>query len=172
MVKARKPVSASGLELTDLIRVRDVAMLASTDAAVLKSRPVTVIDIDRPDTLWFVVDAGSRFAADIERDQRACLSLISNGLSYLSLRGMCSLTRDLDRIEALWGSRFSLWFDGPRDPQLALLRFCVTSAEQWGAPRADTRLSGARLFKPLVAGDDSALGRYHRWTPMSSAQSQ
>ena len=55
--------------------------------------------------------------------------------SYVSASGKASLVRDRDEIRRRWKAPYAAWFpDGVDEPDLALLRVDVETAEYWDSP--------------------------------------
>ncbi len=151
--------------LNDLVAPNKVGMLASSRGGALVSRPVTTLGVDGADSLWFMIAADSAIAAEVARRPRVCLSYVDeSGGGYLSLRGTGTIVRDRDRIQALWNPMYSVWFEGPEDPNIALLLVVVTEFEIWDTP-ATTVGRLIALTKAIVTGDSAALGSHARGVP-------
>lgn len=110
------------------------------------SEPLTAqIDDDQPDTIFFFTARDNRLApggkamaqfASKEHDFFACLA------------GTITLDNDPAQIDKLWSKAVEAWFPGgQQDPNLALLRFDIDSAELW---EADLSFAGA--VKMLFGG--------------------
>jgi len=129
----------SEARLWDLINDIEVAMLTTVDAhGRLLSRPLATIKVDGDDgDLWFFAGKDSPKVAQIQREQQVNLSYASPGRQlYVSVAGVASLTQDQALLDKLWSPAYKVWFpDGRQDPQLALLRVRVTSAQYWSAER-------------------------------------
>ena len=55
---------------------------------------------------------------------------------YVWLRGTGTLVHDIDKVKELWSAMTGAWFPGgPEDPNLALLRITLSSAEHWEPPQ-------------------------------------
>jgi general stress protein 26 len=151
--------------LRDLVASKRVAMLATVSAGRLVSRPVTTLEVEGADTLWFMIARDSSIAAEIGRESQVCLSYVPDGQgAYLSVRGEAALTRDRARIEALWNPAYAAWFDGPDDPALALLRVTVAEVELWDTPSTTVGKLFA-LARAVATGDASALATHARGAP-------
>ncbi len=50
-----------------------------------------------------------------------------------------------------------MWFDGPQDEELAIVRFEVTEGEYWTGPDGSFRQAIA-LVRGILTGDESAMG--------------
>lgn len=124
------------------------------------SEPLTAqLDKDQVDTIWFFIGKDNRLAAG----GPATAQFVSKGHDYFaSLSGSTSIQNDLAMIEKLWSRQVEAWFPGGKeDPNLALLRFDIDSAELW---EADVSLVGKvkMLFggaiRPEEAGSHARVG--------------
>ncbi|WP_028080754.1 pyridoxamine 5'-phosphate oxidase family protein [Solimonas soli] len=129
----------SEARLWDLIEDVEVAMLTTLDAdGHLVSRPLATIKVDGGDgDLWFFTAKDSPKVAQIQREQHVNLAYASpRRQTYVSVSGVATLTQDESRIDQLWSPAYRPWFPhGRHDPQLALLRVRVTSAQYWSNER-------------------------------------
>ena len=102
------------------------------------SEPLTAqLDEDQVDTLYFFIGKDNRLAAGGE----AMAQFVSKGHDYFAcLAGNVAIDNDKAMIDKLWSTSVESWFPGGKsDPNLALLRFDISSAELW---EADMSLSG------------------------------
>lgn len=116
------------------------------------SEPLTAqLDRDQVDTLFFFVGKDNRLVAG----GHAAADFVSKGHDFFaSLVGEISLDNDPGLIAKLWNSEVEAWFaGGMADPNLALLRFDIASAELW---EADMSLSGKlkMLFGGKITSDE------------------
>ena len=110
------------------------------------SEPLTAqLDKDQVDTLWFFIGRDNRLA----KGGSAMAQFVSKGHDYFAcLSGEARVDNDRAMIDKLWSNAADAWFPGGKDdPNLALLRFDVDSAELW---EADVSLSGK--LKMLFGG--------------------
>ncbi|WP_157218332.1 pyridoxamine 5'-phosphate oxidase family protein [Flavisphingomonas formosensis] len=110
------------------------------------SEPLTVqLDKDQVDTLWFFIGRDNRLA----KGGDAMAQFVSKGHDYFAcLAGRAQLDTNRAMIDKLWSKQTEAWFPGGKDdPNLALLRFDIDSAELW---EADVSLSGK--LKMLFGG--------------------
>ena len=102
------------------------------------SEPLTAqLDDDRPNTLYFFTGKDNRAASGGD----AMVQFVSKGHDFFAcLHGRVSLDNDQGEIDKLWSKPVEAWFPGGRnDPNLALLRFDIDSAELW---ESDMSLTG------------------------------
>lgn len=116
------------------------------------SVPLTAqLDEDQVDTLFFFVGKDNRLA----KGGPAMIQFVSKGHDYFAcLAGTASIDNDFAQIDKLWNPQVEAWFPGGKDdPNLALLRIDLDSAELW---ETDMSLSGKlkMLFGGKVKGDE------------------
>ena len=110
------------------------------------SEPLTAqLDQDQVDTLWFFIGRDNRLATG----GAAMAQFVSKGHDFFAcLSGEARIDDNPAMIDKLWSRHAEAWFPGGKsDPNLALLRFDIDSAELW---ETDMSLSGK--FKMLFGG--------------------
>jgi general stress protein 26 len=108
--------------------------------------PLTAqLDEDQVDTLFFFIGKDNRLA----QGGRAMAHFVSKGHDFFAcLDGVAAIDNDFAQIDKLWNRQAEAWFPGGKDdPNLALLRFDIHSAELW---ETDMSLSGK--LKMLFGG--------------------
>ncbi|MFB9068754.1 pyridoxamine 5'-phosphate oxidase family protein [Pseudofulvimonas gallinarii] len=140
--------------LAELIEDIEVAMLVSrAPDGSLVSRPLATLQADPDGALWFFTHASSGKVDDIAGDPRINLSYARPGKHlYVSVTGRAEVIRDRAKIDDLWSTQSKIFFPGGKDdPDLALLRVEVDSAEYW---RSTGGLVGQALkLVRAIAGD-------------------
>lgn len=110
------------------------------------SEPLTVqLDDEQVDTLYFFIGRDNRAA----RGGKAMVQFVAKGHDFFAcLDGTARVDSDFAQIDKLWNKQAEAWFPGGKeDPNLALLRFDIASAEMW---ETDISLSGR--VKMLLGG--------------------
>jgi general stress protein 26 len=87
--------------------------------------PMYAQDVDRGGGIWFFSGADSVHNELLEKDSRVELMFSNNGKhEYLAVFGNATISRDMDKIDELWGTMVKAWFPaGKDDPNLTLI--CV-----------------------------------------------
>jgi general stress protein 26 len=116
------------------------------------SEPLTAqLDKDQVDTLFFFVGKDNRLA----KGGAAMGQFVSKGHDFFAcLSGSVRIDNDPALIDKLWSNHVEAWFPGGKaDPNLALLRFDIDSAELW---ETDISLSGRlkMLFGGKIRADE------------------
>lgn len=117
------------------------------------SEPLTAqLDEDQVDTIFFFIGKDNRLASG----GPAMLQFVSKGHDFFAcLSGDARVDNDFAQIDKLWNKQVEAWFSGGKDdPNLALLRFDVDSAELW---ETDMSLSGKvkMLFGGKIKSDEA-----------------
>lgn len=129
-------------ELGELVADFRFGMLVNVSSdGELRARPMTIIDragaaaksedARGASRLTFATSLDNTLVDDLQREPRACVTL-QEGYKYVSLTCTATLSRDRERLRALWSKGLEAWFpDGPDDPNIVLLECDVTFAEFW-----------------------------------------
>lgn len=124
--------------LAKLIHGIEFAMLTTTsvDDGALRSRPMTLQDTEFDGELWFFVGRSTSQAQDVAEDARVNLAFAEpKDSTYISVSGQAEVVIDRARAEKMWNPILKAWFpEGLEDPELALLRVHVESADIWKSP--------------------------------------
>jgi general stress protein 26 len=117
------------------------------------SEPLTAqLDEDQVDTLFFFIGRDNRLA----KGGAAMAQFVAKGHDYFAcLSGNARVDNDFGMIDKLWNKQVEAWFPGGKDdPNLALLRFDIDSAELW---ETDMSLTGKvkMLFGGKVRSDEA-----------------
>ncbi len=110
------------------------------------SEPLTAqLDEDQVDTLFFFVGKDNRLAGK----DKLMLQFVSKGHDFFAcIRGDARIDDDRAQIDKLWNNQVEAWFPGGKDdPNMALLRVDLDSAELW-----ETDMSIAGRLKMLFGG--------------------
>jgi general stress protein 26 len=75
----------------------------------------------------------------------------------VALNGTAIVVTDDAEKERLWNPAAGAWFDGPDDPELAVLHFDVGDGRYWDGP--DGKLGRAlALIRGVITGNDDGMG--------------
>jgi general stress protein 26 len=125
--------------LAELINSFRFVMLTTVEHdGNLHSRPMTMQDVEFDGDLWFFTSANTPKAWDVNRNRQVNVSFAdTNKQTFASVCGIASLVRDRKKIEELWKPTYAAFFpEGLGDPELALLKVSVHTAEYWDAPNS------------------------------------
>ncbi len=118
------------------------------------SEPMYVrLDDDQPNTLFVFAGKDNRAAGG----GKGMVQFVGKGHDFFAcLAGAVSQDSDRAQIDKLWDNNVEAWFPGGKDdPNLALLRFDVESAELW---ETDVAISGKlkMLFGGTIDASESS----------------
>ena len=107
-------------------------MLTTHSAGVLRARPVE----PRPDRaagiIWIVTDLRSGKEHEIEAEHDIGLTWMDAKQSaYLSITARAEVIHDRVKTAEIWRFTDKLWWNGPDDPNVCVLRITPSTAELW-----------------------------------------
>lgn len=151
-------------KVAELVKeIRFAMMTTQEHDGTLHSRPMTTLQMDEDGCLWFFTNQHSFMVDDIQEQAHVNLAYArTDKQDYLSVAGSAEVVRDREKMQALWTAWIKPWFrEGLDDPDLALLKVRVDTADYWEAPgSAVKRLYG--LAKGVLTGNTDALGGHGR----------
>ena len=138
-------------------RVR-VCMLTTRFAGGLRARPLEA----RPDRddgrIWFVTDLHSGKEREIESEDDVGLVFIdAHEKAYLSIMARAQVLRDHAKAATIWKSTDNVWWRGPDDPNVCVLRVTPITAELWDGP-ASKAVAAFEFAKARLTGAKPNLG--------------
>ena len=145
-------------KLRNLISHIKTAQLVTMDAdGVMRSRPMATQQLDDQAELWFFTNDYSAMVDNVLIHPEVCVTYADpEKNSYVSVSGKAELVRDPDKIHELWKPILKAWFPkGVDDPDLALLRVDIVSAQYWDS--TDSKLVQIfGLIKAMATGRSAA----------------
>ena len=129
--------NAEGKVLAAKIKDIKVAMMTTVDEndGILRSRPMVTQEADFDGNLWFFTQASAPKVAEAANSQVNISYSAPEDNRYVSVSGVAELVRDKKKTHEYWKPIHKIWFPGgEEDPDLALLKVTVTSAEYWDGP--------------------------------------
>ena len=144
-------------KLGQLIGRTRIAMLTTlTEEGAFRSRPITTHGARFDGDLWFLSRLGSAKIEEVRRHRRVGLTYARyEDNSYVSLSGTAQVVVDPRKAAELWDPSYQAWFPGgPTDPDLALIKVSVETAEYWAAPALTWPLSAGFVVMAPGQRDD------------------
>lgn len=145
-------------KLRALIDDIEIASLVTLESdGTLRSRPMATQEMDADAELWFFTNDFSPKVDSVLLHPQVCVSYASpSDHRYVSVSGAAELIRDADKIKQLWKPSLTAWFPrGLYDPDLALLRVDIASAQYWDRSGSKlVQLYG--LLKALATGENAS----------------
>jgi general stress protein 26 len=149
-------------------KIKDIRVAMMTTAlpdGSLRSRPMATQDAESDGDLWFFTQAETPKVDEVQRHEQVNLSYAKpDDNLYVSVSGVGELVFDRAKMQELWKPFLKAWFpQGLDDPQLALLRVRVESAEYWDAP-SGKMVQVVAMAKALVGGAPADPGEHAKLT--------
>ncbi|MGH8518412.1 MAG: pyridoxamine 5'-phosphate oxidase family protein [Panacagrimonas sp.] len=145
-------------KLREMIEHIETAQLVTMDAdGVMRSRPMATQQLDEEAELWFFTNDYSAKVDNVLVHPEVCVTYADpEKNSYVSVSGKAELVRDSAKIHELWKPMLKAWFPhGVDDPDLALLRVDIVSAQYWDSANSKlVQLFG--LIKAMATGQSAA----------------
>jgi len=148
----------------DIIEKVGVGMLTTRFGGGLRARPLE----PRPDraegVLYFVTDVRGAKDDEIEAAPDVCLIVIDHKeKAYLSITGHAQVVDDHAKAKAIWKETDNMWWKGPDDPNVRVLRVVPEKAELWDGP-ASSAVAAFEFVKARITGDKPDLGENRKVT--------
>lgn len=145
-------------KLRELIEDIEIASLVTMESdGTLRSRPMATQKLSREPELWFFTNDYAAMVDNVMVHPQVCVSYAAPDKSrYVSVSGTAELVQDPARIRELWTPLLKAWFPkGVDDPDLALLRVDIVSAQYWDAPGSKLVQLFA-MVKAMATGESAA----------------
>lgn len=148
-------------KLRELVKAIDFCMLTTIAAdGSLHSRPMSANgEIEPNGDLWFFTYADSAKVIEVDRAEQVNVSFAApDKQRYVSMSGTAQTVRDRAKMQELWKPELKAWFPRELDePEIALLKITVASAEYWDAP-AGWVAKTVGLIKAATTGEPADSG--------------
>lgn len=119
----------------DIIERVGICMLTTRFAEGLRARPLEARPERSADTLWFVTDLRSDKEHEIESQHDVGLVFTdAKAAAYLSITARAQMRRDHAKAAEIWRTTDNMWWQGPNDPNVCVLRVDPLVAELWDGP--------------------------------------
>jgi general stress protein 26 len=148
----------------EIIDKAGICMLVTQFSEGLRARPMEAKPDREEDAIWFLTDRRGLKDDEVERCPEVCLTFTyPDEKVYLSLTGDASVCRDTAKARALWSRKEEAWWDGPKDPNLRLMRVVLKRAEMWDGP-ADSAIAAYEFAKARIFDQKPDLGENRKIT--------
>ncbi len=126
-------------QIAQTIKDIKIAMLTTLNAdGTLHSRPMAtqnIIPSEFDGRLWFFTQKESLKVNEIQNDTHVNLGYAAPEKNhYVSISGKANISQDRECIKELWTPALEAWFDGPEDPEIAVITVEVQDAQVWDGP--------------------------------------
>ncbi len=156
--------SANLSRIWDIIESVGICMLTTRFAGGLRARPLEA----RPDRaaglIWFVTDLRSAKDHEIDAEHDVGLTFVDHDKNaYLSLTARAAVQRDHAKAAEIWKATDTMWWQGPDDPNVCVLRVSPLTAELWDGP-ASQAVAAFEFVKARLTGEQPKLGENRKIT--------
>jgi general stress protein 26 len=148
----------------NMIKDIQIALMVTKDGnGHMRSRPMAAQQTEYDGSLWFFTRASSSKSDEIENDSEVLLAYSDpDGQNYVSVTGRAQMIHDRAEIRSMWNEMLRVWFPkGAEDPDIALIRVEVTSAEYWDSP-SSTMVLAYGYVKAQLTGEPPNPGDHRR----------
>lgn len=118
----------------------------------LSVRPMKVLEVDDQGYLWFISREGSRKDDEIDHNPFVHLMMqAGEHTGFLNLYGIAEEQNNQQKVDELWHPELDVWFDGPQDAEVALIRVEVLEGHYWDS-KHDAPVAAFKGLKALITG--------------------
>jgi general stress protein 26 len=119
----------------DIIERVGVCLLSTHSPNGLRARPLEPRPDRKSGIIWFVTDRNSGKEHEIEAVQDVGLVFVDpDAKAYLSITARAQVQRDHRKAAQIWKTTDNMWWHGPNDPNVCVLRVTPQTAELWDGP--------------------------------------
>jgi general stress protein 26 len=148
----------------DIVERVGVCMLTTHSADGLRARPVEPRLERDAGLIWVVTDLRSAKEHEIETEHDVGLTLVDDSeKAYLSITARAIVQRDHAKAAEIWRYTDNLWWKGPNDPNVCVLRITPLTAELWDGP-ASKAVAAFEFVKARLTGAKPNLGENRKVT--------
>jgi len=141
-----------------------VCMMTTRFADGLRARPLEARPDPAAHAIWFVTDARGAKDDEIEAHAEVCLVFIDpRDKAYLSLTGRADVLDDHARAAEIWKKTDEVWWSGPHDRNVRVLKFTPATAELWDGP-ASKAVAAFEFARARTTGEKPNLGENRKVT--------
>jgi general stress protein 26 len=147
----------------DIIERVGVCMLTTHSAGGLRARPVEARLERDTELIWIVTDLRSSKESEIEAEHDVGLTFTDDSeKAYLSITARAIVQHDHAKVAEIWRYADNLWWKGPDDPNVCVLRITPLTAELWDGPAS--KAVAAFEFVKALTGAKPNLGENRKVT--------
>lgn len=116
------------------------------------ARPMSLAEVDDSLAISFVTSIESPKVEEILRDDRVGVTL-QGGSAFLAVKGYARLITELEERRRVFGLMNEMWFDGPEDPDVVVIRVIPEQLEYWDAGGANALRLALKFAKSAITGE-------------------
>jgi general stress protein 26 len=148
----------------DIIERVGVCMLTTHSPDGLRARPVEPRLERGAGLIWVVTDLRSNKEHEIETEHDVGLTVVdASQRAFLSITARAEVRNDHAKAAEIWRYTDNLWWKGPDDPNVCVLRITPLTAELWDGP-AGNAVAAFEFMKARLTGAKPNLGENRKVT--------
>jgi general stress protein 26 len=141
-----------------------VCMLTTHFPGGFRARPVEPRLDSAAGLIWVVTDLRSEKEREIETEHEVGLTFVdTKENAYLSITARAEVRHDHAKAAEIWRYADNLWWQGPHDPNVCVLRITPLTAELWDGP-ASKAVAAFEFIKARLTGSEPNLGENRKVT--------
>jgi general stress protein 26 len=121
----------------------------------LHGRPMAIAGREQARVMWLVTSRSSPKVDEIAQDGRVLLTMQGKG-RFVTLAGTARLVVDENKAAELWSPAWRVWFSGPQDPELVLVRIHLEEGAYWDRRGRAGLKALLHMAERVVYGADKA----------------
>jgi general stress protein 26 len=119
----------------NIIEKVGIGMLTTQFSGGVRARPLEARPERDAGLIWFVTDIRSGKEHEIEAEHDVGLVFIdADAKTYLSITARAEVRHDHAKAAEIWKRTDNMWWSGPDDPNVCVLRVRPLTAELWDGP--------------------------------------
>lgn len=159
-------------DLWQRVRKLRIAMMTTLASdGTIRSRPMTLQELEPDGTMWFFASGGSEVSEGVSEDARINVAFADPDASfYASFAGLAYPVHDTEKAQSLWSPMAAAWFPGgPSDPSLWLVRVEPQKVDYWATKSGKITQMAAMLKAALTRTPPGPeLGEHGSFVPPSA----
>lgn len=142
----------------DIVEKAGVCMMTTRFYGGMRARPMEARPDREEGVIWFLTDQRGLKDDEIDAIPEVCLIFVyPKEKVYLSITGEAFVAHDPGHARALWNERQKVWWSGPDDPNIRVVRVEPERAEMWDGP-ANSAVAALEFAKARLTGERPQLG--------------
>jgi general stress protein 26 len=119
-------------KLWEIVEESEIALLITDGEGYPRMRPMTVVAYEEDGNIWFATSKSSRKVEEVGRNPRASACFLNlEGGAHAQLFGEVEIVDDPELKKELWDEEWGEYWEGPSDPDYALLALHGVRAEYY-----------------------------------------
>ena len=148
----------------DIIERVGVCMMTTWFSEGLRARPLEARPERSGGNIWFLTDLRSDKKREIEKWHAVGLVFIdAKAAAYLSITARAQIRRDHAKAAEIWKCTDKMWWQGPDDSNVCVLRVEPLIAELWDGP-SSKMIAAFEFVKSQLVGGEPDLGENRKIT--------